>query len=94
MVLLALAGLNMFVFELTAGRSIHRWDSAPSAPRSGKAAAALSLVLWIGVIFVGRWIGFTTTRATPTSVPADVNFDDLFPGTPDGAAPEAPPNKK
>ena len=94
MVLLVLAGLNMLVFELTAGRSIHRWDEAPSAPRSGKAAAALSLVLWISVIFVGRWIGFTTTRATPVSVPADVNFDDLFPGTPDGAAPEAPPDKK
>jgi hypothetical protein len=94
MVLLMLAGLNMLVFELTAGRSIHRWDSAPSAPRAGKAAAALSLVLWITIIFVGRWIGFTTTRATPVTPPADVNFDDLFPGTPDGGAPEAPPDKK
>src|ERR1043165_2455354 len=26
MLLLVLAGLNMFVFELTAGRSIHKWD--------------------------------------------------------------------
>lgn len=94
MVLLLLAGLNMLVFELTAGRSIHRWDSASSAPRAGKAAAALSLALWISIIFVGRWIGFTTTRATPVTAPADLNFDDLFPGTPDGAAPEAPPDKK
>src|SRR6185369_8883165 len=41
MLLLVLAGLNMLVFELTAGRSIHRWDKAPSAPRMGKTTAVL-----------------------------------------------------
>jgi len=94
MLMLVLAGINMLAFELTAGRSMHQWDTASSAPRAGKAAAAVSLVLWISIIFVGRWIGFTTTRATPVSVPKEMNFDDLFPGTPDGPAPEAPPNKK
>ena len=85
MVLLALAGINMLVFELTAGRSIHRWDTAPSAPRAGQTAAVLSLVLWVSIIFLGRWIGFTTTRSTPAP-PAEMNFDDLFP--------EAPPDRK
>src|SRR6185436_9006860 len=28
MVMLVLAGINMLVFELTAGRTIHRWDNA------------------------------------------------------------------
>src|ERR1700716_4372699 len=32
MLLLALTGINMLVFELTAGRTIHAWDKAPSAP--------------------------------------------------------------
>ena len=63
MLLLVLTGINMLVFELTAGRTIHRWDQAPSAPRAGKAVAALSLAMWIGIIFMGRMIGFTTTRA-------------------------------
>jgi hypothetical protein len=33
-------------------------------PLPGKVVAALSLALWIGVIFLGRWVGFTTTAAT------------------------------
>src|SRR5580698_2153798 len=39
MVLLAITGVNMLVFELTAGRTIHAWDTAPSAPSAGKAVA-------------------------------------------------------
>jgi hypothetical protein len=93
MVLLVLSGLNMLVFELTAARSIPQWDKAPSAPRSGRTTAVLSLVFWITIIFLGRWIGFTTTRATPVSTP-EINFDNLFPDTPDTATPAAPPDKK
>jgi len=77
MIMLVLAGINMLIFELGAGRTIHEWDKAPSAPLSGKAAAALSLAIWISVIFLGRWIGFTTTRATPAPAP-DINFEDIF----------------
>jgi|SRR5665213_643786 len=79
MALLVLAGLNMLVFELTAGRTIREWDQAPAAPPIGKAVATLSLVIWIAVIFAGRIIGFTTTRASLAEpAPADVNFEDLL----------------
>ena len=78
MVLLLLAGINMLMFELTAARSVHRWDKEPAAPLAGKAVAALSLVLWISIIFVGRWIGFTTTRAD-VKTDTDVNIEDLLP---------------
>jgi uncharacterized membrane protein len=83
MLLLVLTGINMLAFELTAGRTIHRWDKAPSAPGTGRTVAILSIALWIAIIFMGRLIGFTTSRATekaPASV--DVNFDDLFQATP------------
>jgi hypothetical protein len=77
MAMLVLAGINMLMFELTAGRTIHRWDKDQSAPLAGKAVAAFSLLLWISIIFLGRWIGFTTTRA---SAPADdINIEDLLP---------------
>jgi len=79
MVLLVLAGLNMLVFELTAGRTIHRWDEAPAAPPIGKAVATLSIVLWIAVIVAGRVIGFTTSRATAAEpVPDNINLEELL----------------
>ncbi len=81
MLALLLAGINMLVFELTTGRSVDQWDKAPSAPLAGKTAAVLSLVIWLSVIFLGRWIGFTTTRAS-VGIEPDVNFDDIFQTTP------------
>jgi hypothetical protein len=79
MVLLALAGINLLVFELTTGRTVHRWDKDAVAPRAGKAAAVLSLVIWITVIFMGRWIGFTTSQSEAPLDPG-INLNDLFPG--------------
>lgn len=96
MVLLALAGLNVLAFELTAGRIVDRWDRAPSAPLAGRTMAALSLAIWIGVIVAGRVIGFTTSRATVDEpLPADVDFEELL-GLPaaDGKAPATPPDAR
>ena len=79
MLLLALTGINMLVFELTAGRTIQGWDKAPSAPRAGKAVAVLSLAMWIAIIFMGRLVGFTTSRAAVAAPPAaGVSFDDFL----------------
>jgi hypothetical protein len=97
MLLLLLSGINMLIFELTAGRTIHNWDKAPSAPSAGKALAAVSLVMWIGIIIMGRLIGFTTTRAAVLAPPpAGVNFDDFLQGTPDKSdgTPPVHPDKK
>lgn len=79
MLLLVFAGVNMLSFELTLGRQAHRWDTAASAPRAGKAVAALSIVIWISVIFAGRLIGFTTSRAKQaTPAPPDSSLEELF----------------
>lgn len=75
MALLALAGVNMLVFEFTARRSLPRWDRSPAAPALGKTVAAVSLVLWIGVIFLGRWIAFAPSATDPAGT--DVNFEEL-----------------
>jgi Family of unknown function (DUF6644) len=78
MALLALAGINMLLFELTAGRSVHRWDKDQSTPVAARTIAALSLLLWIVIIFMGRWIGFTTSRAN-FKPDTDINIEDIFP---------------
>lgn len=92
MVLLLLTGINMLAFELTAGRQIHLWEKSPSAPPIGKVVASLSLAMWLGIICMGRIIGFTTSRETVVvQPPPGINFDDFLQGTPpNGAVPQAP----
>ena len=92
-VLLVLAGINMLVFELTARRTVQRWDRSPSAPTAGKIVATLSLVIWVAVIFAGRMIGFTATRGSfAEPAPVDVNLEELL-GLP-GDKSQAPPTEK
>jgi hypothetical protein len=57
---MALAALNMLIFQFGAFRHVERWDFGEPA-RSAKVAGALSLLFWIGVVFFGRWVGFTVT---------------------------------
>jgi hypothetical protein len=58
--LLALAGLNMAAFHLIGIRDIERWDTGSgTTPIAAKTAAAISLMVWIGVVALGRGIGFT-----------------------------------
>jgi hypothetical protein len=60
LVLLALAGLNMAVFHLIGVRDIERWDTGTGpTPVAAKAAASISLLVWIAVVAFGRGIGFT-----------------------------------
>jgi hypothetical protein len=58
MVFMALAGVNMAVFHLSAWKSVDQWDTAPVIPRAAKIAGGLSLGLWVLVVFVARVVGF------------------------------------
>jgi hypothetical protein len=58
MLLLALAGLNMAVFHVTTHRSVNIWGGQPRTPRAAKISGGVSLALWVGVVSLGRWIGF------------------------------------
>jgi hypothetical protein len=80
MALVVLAGCNMLAFELTTGRSVRTWDRHRVAPAAGRIAATLSLVLWIGIIFLGRWVGFTSTSAPTPGDTIDLEkLEDLIP---------------
>ena len=56
--LLTLAGINMMVFHTTIHRSVDLWGRRPSTPRAAKISGGVSLALWIGVVTLGRWVGF------------------------------------
>jgi hypothetical protein len=55
--LLVAAGLNMLYFQLVTWRSVASWDSG-RAPGAARAAGAISILCWTGVVVFGRWIGF------------------------------------
>ncbi len=58
MVLLVIAGLNMLFFHLVTFRNIERWDELMETPLAAKTAGAVSLMLWVSIVVLGRWIGF------------------------------------
>ena len=58
MLLLTLAGLNMLAYHATIHRSVDLWGRRAPTPRAAKISGGLSLGLWIGVVTMGRWIGF------------------------------------
>lgn len=59
MIMMALAGVNMLIFEFVVSRSVEHWDSDTPTPTIAKVSGTLSLLFWIGVVVFGRWIGFT-----------------------------------
>jgi len=59
LLLLVLAGLNMAVFHLWTQRGIAVWDEGGPIPIGARLAGLISLGLWVGVVFAGRFVGFT-----------------------------------
>jgi len=56
--LLAAAAANVAFFHRVPYRSVAVWDSAGIAPAGARAAAALSIAIWIAVITCGRLIAY------------------------------------
>lgn len=64
MILLILAGINMFIFELVTARNVSVWDTV-KPPNAARVAGLLSIGLWMSVIVFGRLIGFTSVADDP-----------------------------
>lgn len=59
MLLLLIIGINAGFFEMVTYRRVENADKEARVPASAKIAGAVGIVLWIGVVAFGRWIGFT-----------------------------------
>lgn len=57
-IMLILAGINVWVFHGGIWRQVKEWDLTIPTPRKAKIAGAASLVLWAGIIFAGRMIAY------------------------------------
>jgi uncharacterized membrane protein YhdT len=51
--------VSALVFTFTVRRRVAAANGTSSAPLSGKMTAVISLALWAGVLWGGRWIGFS-----------------------------------
>jgi hypothetical protein len=58
MTLLALVGVHALIFRPSVYNHPEELDRAPEIPRVAKVAASLSLVLWAGLVVMGRLIGY------------------------------------
>jgi hypothetical protein len=58
MLLLLLAGVQALVFQVIISPKLASSDELPSPPVAVKATGAISILLWIGVVTAGRFIGF------------------------------------
>lgn len=56
--LIALAGGNALAFHLLPYRSVAGWDRDRAAPALARFGAALSILLWLGVISCGRMLAY------------------------------------
>jgi hypothetical protein len=54
-------------------KTMPSWDRGVMPPPAARTAAAISIILWLAVIFFGRWIGFT--KGYDFTIPDDVQFE-------------------
>ena len=57
-VLLVVAGLNALVFHTTVFRNIEAWDQDARTPWRARLAGASSLLVWVGVVAMGRALAY------------------------------------
>jgi hypothetical protein len=72
MLALLAAGINMAIFQGATLRGVGGWDVGVAPPRAARLAGLLSILLWVTVIMLARWIGFT--KGYNFVVPDDPNI--------------------
>jgi hypothetical protein len=58
MLLLFIAGVQALIFQTLISRKLPAWDDRPSLPVAAKVIGLTSILLWLGIVTAGRFIGF------------------------------------
>ena len=74
MLLLLLAALNVWLFHSRVYPGVAKWDVDALPPRPARVAGALSLALWIGVVFSGRMIAYNWFDCDRQPQPGIINL--------------------
>jgi hypothetical protein len=73
-VMLILAGLNVWIFNNRVFLRVPEWDRDVRTPKAARRAAVFSLILWGGIIVAGRMIAYNWFDCDIQPQPAIVNF--------------------
>jgi len=58
LILVVVAGLNIWLFHSRAHRNVQAWDTSPRPPKAARIAAIVSLAAWAGVVVTGRMVAY------------------------------------
>ena len=58
MSMLVIVILLTLSFQLGLRRDAHFWETSPGRRIGGKLIAAITLLLWVAIVFAGRWIAY------------------------------------
>ncbi len=73
-ILLVLAGLNVFWFQRGVWRRVAEWDTSARPPRAARFAGAASMALWAAIIIAGRMIAYNWFDCDRQPQPAFINW--------------------
>jgi len=74
MLLLVLAGLNVWFFHSRIHRQVADWDLENKPPRAARVAGAVSIVAWTLIVMSGRFIAYNWFDCDIQPQPAFVNW--------------------
>jgi hypothetical protein len=74
MIMLLLAGLNVWIFHSGIYRRVTTWDLDIAPPKAARVAGALSLVLWVCIVLSGRMIAYNWFDCDRQPQPAIINY--------------------
>ena len=74
MLLMVIAGLNVWVFHSRIHKKVAEWDLEPSPPRAARLAGAVSIVAWMLIVISGRLIAYNWFDCDIQPQPAFVNW--------------------
>ena len=58
MTLLSMVGVHAIVFRRRVYADPRKLDGLKSMPRVAKAAGLISMMIWVGILSMGRWIAY------------------------------------
>ncbi len=73
-IMLILAGLNVWWFHSRVERTVSEWDVSPVVPKAARVAAIVSLVLWAAIVVAGRMIAYNWFDCDIQPQPAFINW--------------------